>query len=47
MTALVENSTNILYFNWLIFSIAIPYMFDTKERKEIKDPKNSSRKPIN
>jgi preprotein translocase subunit SecG len=46
MNSFVENITNIFYFNWLIFSIAISYMIDT-EGKETKDPRNSSRKPIN
>jgi hypothetical protein len=47
MSSFVENFTNIFYFNWQIFSIAISYMFDIKEGKETKDPRNSSRKPIN
>jgi hypothetical protein len=47
MSSVVENFTNIFYFNWLIFSITISYMFDTKEGKETKDPINSSRKPTN
>jgi hypothetical protein len=41
MSSFVENFINIFYFNWLIFSIAISYMFDTKEGKETKDPKTN------
>jgi hypothetical protein len=47
MTSFVENFTNIFYFNWLIFSIAISYTFDSEDGKETKDPRNSSIMPIN
>jgi hypothetical protein len=47
MSSIVENFSNIFYFDWLIFSIAISYMFDIKEGKKTKNPRNSSRKPIN
>jgi hypothetical protein len=47
MSSFVENITNIFYFNWLILSKAISYIFDIMEGKQTKDPRISSRKPMN